>query len=84
MTMKESYNMPMSNIVTTKTGVYGGEDFAKQLESMKGTFQKQIDFLQQNLEKQIKINTETRQKVIQQSNKMIEDERARTKKLYEQ
>ena len=46
-TMKESSsNMPMSNIVTTKTNAYSGEEFNKQLEAMKEAFQKQINFLQ--------------------------------------
>jgi len=40
---------------------------------MKANFQKQVDFLQENLDKQIMINRQTREKIIQDSSKMIEE-----------
>jgi hypothetical protein len=51
---------------------------------MKATFQRQIDFLQENLDKQISVNRETRDKLMRDSSKMIEEERIRTRKVHEE
>jgi hypothetical protein len=48
-------------------------EWQKEFEQMRSNFQRQVDFLQENLDKQIAINRETREKVMQDASRMIED-----------
>jgi hypothetical protein len=43
---------------------------------------KEIQILQQTIDNQMVVNRETRQKIINDANKMIEDERDRIKKIH--
>lgn len=50
---------------------------------MKKNYQKHIDLLQSNLEEQIKSNKEVREKLMKETNLIIENERSRLKRVHE-
>ena len=82
LTWKETPAPPPQTVAISK-GI-PTEDFQRQMQQMKNTYQKQVDFLQDNLERQIAVNRETRDKLMSQTSRMIEEERGRTKKVHDE
>lgn len=60
------------------------QSYEEQIEQIRKAYEKQISFLQSNLDAEMEQNRQTRDKIIRESNKMIDEERLRTKKLHEE
>ena len=51
---------------------------------MKRNYEKHVETLQKNLDEQIRINKQTRDRVMNEANSMIENERNRLQKIHDE